>query len=134
MWLLKYSRALVRIALVLVCLPLALWAVKTGHRWIPLLLFAAYLIAVQLISRKLPQAPSVPIEPQQLLRTLASGFNFIGFTIAAACLAAALSMPFGGFKGLPGWAVVLILVWWSLGALAFLWAARWLRGKAKHMP
>ena len=98
----------------LVCLPLALWAVKTGHRWIPLLLFAAYLIAVQLISRKLPQAPSVPIEPQQLLRTLASGFAFIGFIIAAACLAAALSMPFGGFKGLPGWAVVLILVWWSL--------------------
>ena len=115
-----------------VCLPLALWAVKTGHRWVPLLLFLAYLVAANLISRMLPQTPAVPIESRQILQMLTRTLRFLGFVFGAGCIAAALSLPFGGFRGLPRWAVVLTLAWWSLWALACFWAAKGLRSKANH--
>jgi hypothetical protein len=116
----------------LVCLPLALWAVNKGHRWLPLLLFVAYLILAQLISRMLPRPAAVRFESQQLLQMLASLFRFLGIAVVSAALAAVLSMPMGGFKGLPRWATVLMLAWWLFVALVFVLAARWVRRKTKH--
>jgi hypothetical protein len=66
------------------------------------------------------------------LRILASTLRFLGVAIAAGFIAAVLSIPFGGFNGLPSWAVILILASWLLEALASFWAAGWLRRKAEQ--
>jgi len=132
MWRATYSRSRVRLALTLVGLPLAIWAINTGHRSVPLLLFITYLAAAQLISQMLPRPSAVPFESQLPLYILALTFRLLRFAIAAGFVAAVLSIPFGGFKGLPSWAVILILEWWLVGALASFWAARWVQSKAKH--
>ena len=134
MWAIKYSRILVQLFLVAAYLAVAIWAVRAEHRWIPLLALAAYFAANMLILPRLPRPKMTSQEIHFSMQKVASSYRRLAVMSTFGLTLTTLMLLLTRFRlqGLPGWAVVLTLLWaWFLLGCYF-WCARWYRRKAEE--
>ena len=130
MWLNKRSRIFVLICGSLACVALNFWLATTGHYRLPLFVFAAFVLAITLVFRKLPPLARSDEEVHRGLLKASSGFRRLGLFGAFGIIAYILTSSRDEFKGIPTWGIVLIYLWGGFVVWCYLWAARWYKRKA----
>ena len=123
----KHSRILVLICGSLACVSLNLWLVKAGHYRLPLFVFAAFVLAITLIFRKLPVPAN---EVHTGLVKASSGLRRLGFIGAFGIIVYILTSSRNDVRGISTWGVVLIYLWGGFVVWCYFWAARWYKRKA----
>jgi hypothetical protein len=129
MWLKKYSRVIVQLLLLIVCAGAALWGVRSGLRWAPLLAFFIYLLAGMLILPKLPSPISQPITVRGALTVFTWVIRAVGIVALLGCILLLASYPFLS-NPLPLWALTIVLLMWGIWGAGCFWLARWISNKA----
>ena len=129
MWVKKYSRLLFQFLLILLCGGTALWGVRKGQRWTPLLAFVIYMVTGMVILPRLPNATSQPMTVRKALIFVAWVTRFVGIVAALGCVSILVSHPFLS-NPLPYWAMAIVLLIWGVWACSCLWLAKWISNKA----
>lgn len=112
MWLIRYSRLLAQLLLLLTCAPIGIWQIQLGHRWAPVILFLVYLCASSIIRRTLP-APNLELEQIQRIRTASSSWHrvlAISNAVGLSILTVLLLLARFRMGQIPPWLLVLPLV------------------------
>jgi hypothetical protein len=91
---------------------LAVWAIKAGYRWGPLLAVAGYFVASMLILPKLPRLPFSPETTHRILLWVSSSYRRRGLVSAFLLSIYTVLLLLTGFKirEVPRWATTIGLV------------------------
>jgi hypothetical protein len=95
-----------------------------------LFVFVAFVLAIVLIFRKLPQANRSSDEIRRNLLKASSGVRRLGFIGAFGIAVYILTASRDDFKGFSTWGIVLLFLWAGFVVWCYFWAARWYRRKA----
>jgi hypothetical protein len=129
----QYSRVLVLVCGSFVVVALNYRLVSTGHYRLPLLVFAAFVIAIALLSRKLPPSTASTDQTQRNLLRLSSGLRRLGLLGAVGFVVYVLTSSRSDFQGIPTWGIVLLYVWGAFVVGCYFWGARWYKRKADSL-
>jgi hypothetical protein len=126
----QYSRVLVLICGSFAVVTLNCRLVSTGHYRLPLIVFAAFVLAVIVLFGKFPPPTTSSEETQRNLLRVSSALRQLGLFGAVGFLVYVLTSSRSDFQGMPTWEIVLLYVWGAFVVGCYLWGARWYRRKA----
>jgi hypothetical protein len=129
----NYSRIFVLICGSLAVVALNYWLVSTGHYRLPLFVFAAFVLTIALLLRKLPPAHTSADEAQRNLLRVSSGLRRLGIFGAVGLVVYILTSSRSDFSSIPAWGIVLMYIWGGFVVWCYLWGARWYKRKANEL-
>jgi hypothetical protein len=124
----RYSRYIVFLGSAFACVAINFWLITTGHyRW-PLVVLVLCLVGTPLIVRKLPPITRDPEQIREYHVKAASSARRLGWIYVAGLVFGTLHLLSRGAKGIPWWAVVLILGWSGY----LIWSCFWIANRFKN--
>lgn len=124
----RVPRIIWLILVVLVGIAIDLYLIAMEIYWAPILVFIAMMVAGMLIFTKLPPSPSEKTEARRLAPSgIARICRWLGFLYLSGLIGWVL---IGGWRGVPAWGVVLLVLW----SVCLIFGSFWIARKAARIP